>query len=123
MAAARHAMSTGGRLFHSTARTAAAFPREIPTKPKALYRSLLRAVQAFPPEPLAEINKDHQTFSDAGAERIRSQFRMNAGADVATATKLISSGGKELEALYTVLQNDHLHQYPGPEAVKTLHSQ
>mmetsp|Transcript_133212 Transcript_133212/g.198159 ORF Transcript_133212/g.198159 Transcript_133212/m.198159 type:complete len:124 (+) Transcript_133212:46-417(+) len=115
--ARRALVSAACRPFHSTAATA----YDIPTQPKALYKSLIRAVQAFPDEAMSVVNKDQRPFTEIGVEKVRTEFKQNAAVDAPTATKLISSAGKELKAIYSMLENDNLNQFPGPPVVKTLY--
>lgn len=68
----------------------------------------------FPDEAMSVVNKDQRPFTEIGIEKVRTEFKQNAAVDAPTATKLISSAGKELKAIYSMLENDNLNQFPGP---------
>ena len=93
--------------------------------PRALYRDLLRAVRAFPPEPMLDLSDGgtEQSFAVLASIQIRSEFNSNKGADPVTAGKLIAAGQKELKALQALLSNEHLNRYPGPPRIERLHQQ
>jgi hypothetical protein len=86
----------------------------------SIYRQLLRAVRKFPKEKILELSKDVMPFPQAASMQIRQEFKTNMAADPTAAAKGLASAQKELKALHSLLANDFLTQYPGPNAVEKL---